>query len=285
MAHANRTWGEERIAAELLLTLGIGVSPRTVHRTCGGRCPLARVPRRSRGARSSGIMPARRSPATSSSATATFQLVYVFLVLEIGTRRILHWNATAHPTAEWTTQQFRSCLTGEEPSRFVIHDRDAIFSPAVDAVLRSTNLRVLKTPARLPQANAFQERLIGSARRECLDHVIPINEHHLRRVLSEWVCLITIMVAPHESRSRHSSAVRASGATIRRPRPGRRASRHGKTHSRWSSSRVPPRTGRGVSFCGLQATDRRSRPASDRRLNAQPPRGKAAATADSLATK
>jgi transposase InsO family protein len=98
-----------------------------------------------------------------------------------------HWNTTEHPTAEWTTQQFRSCVTGEEPYRFVVHDRDAIYSPAVDRVLRSMNLRVLKTPPGVPQANAFCERVIGAVRRECLDHLIPLNERHLRQILSAWV--------------------------------------------------------------------------------------------------
>jgi putative transposase len=107
-------------------------------------------------------------------------------VLEIGSRRILHWNVTEHPTAEWTAQQFRSFSTGDEPYRFVVPDRDAVFSPAVANVLRSMNLRVLKTPARVPQANAFCERLIGTARRECLDHTIPLNERHLRKILAKW---------------------------------------------------------------------------------------------------
>ena len=62
--------------------------------------------------------------------TATFRVVYVFLVLDIGTRRMLHWNVTDHPTAEWTVQQFRSVLTGEDPYQFIVPDRDAVFSPA-----------------------------------------------------------------------------------------------------------------------------------------------------------
>ena len=115
--------------------------------------------------------------------TATFRVVYVFLVLDIGTRRILHWNVTEHPTAEWTVHQFQTVLTGEDPYRFIVHDRDAVFSPTVDDALRSMNLRVLKTPVRVPQANTFCERLIGTARRECLDHVIPLNDRHLRRTL------------------------------------------------------------------------------------------------------
>ncbi|HUE89776.1 MAG TPA: integrase core domain-containing protein [Vicinamibacterales bacterium] len=88
---------------------------------------------------------------------------------------------------EWTTQQFRSVLTGDEPYRFVVHDRDAVFAAAVDDTLRSMHLRVLKTPACVPQANAFCERLIGTARRECLDHFIPLNERHRRKIVAEWV--------------------------------------------------------------------------------------------------
>jgi hypothetical protein len=99
-----------------------------------------------------GTTPARHWPAISLSVTATFRLVYVFLVLEIGTRRIVHWNVTEHPTSEWTVQPFRSCVTGDQPYRFVVHDRDAVFSPALDTSLTSMNLQVLKTPHRVPQA-------------------------------------------------------------------------------------------------------------------------------------
>ena len=71
--------------------------------------------------------------------------------------------------------------------RFVVHDRDAIFAPALDDALRSMQLRVLKTPVSAPNANAYCERLIGKARRECLDWIIPFNEGHLRPTLGEWV--------------------------------------------------------------------------------------------------
>jgi putative transposase len=186
---ANRTWGEERITAELLLKLGIAVSARTVRRYM--RRPVPSRPGSSSQTWNTFLRNhARKTLACDFfvSVTATFRLVYVFLVLEIGTRRILHWNVTEHPTGEWTAQQFRSFLTGDEPYRVIVHDRDSVFSPAVDNVLQSMNLRVLKTPARVPQANAFCERLIGSAGRECLDHVIALNEGHLRKILAEWVC-------------------------------------------------------------------------------------------------
>src|SRR4029450_3752683 len=90
--------------------------------------------------------------------TATFRLVYVFIVMEIGTRRILHLNVTKHPNAEWTMLQFRECLTGEERYRFVIHDRDAIYSKDVDLVLKTTGLQILQTPAQSPQANTSLSR-------------------------------------------------------------------------------------------------------------------------------
>ena len=107
--------------------------------------------------------------------------------MEIGSRRILHLNVIQHPTAEWTTQQFREFLAFDPPYRFLIHDRDSIFSFAVDHALKGFGVRVLKTPVRAPKANAFCERLVGSVRRECLDYLIPINERHLKAILKEFV--------------------------------------------------------------------------------------------------
>ena len=121
------------------------------------------------------------------TATATFRLLYIFVVLEVGTRRILHWNVTDHPTAEWTAQQFRMAVPGDQSHRFVVHDRDSIYSESVDRTIAAMGLTVLKTPVRAPQATAFCERLIGTIRRECLDFVIPLNERHVRSVLREWV--------------------------------------------------------------------------------------------------
>ncbi len=187
MAVANRTWGEERIAAELRVKLGIRVSPRTVRRYMP-----ARPPRKARGLQAWSTFV--RNHARSVLAcdffvvvTATFRVVYVFVVLEVDTRRILHWNMTAHPTADWTAQQFRMIVRGDEPHRLVIHDRDRIYSEGVDRTLAAMSLTVLKTPVRAPQANAFCERLVGTIRRECLDFVIPLTERHLRAVLREWV--------------------------------------------------------------------------------------------------
>jgi transposase InsO family protein len=187
MAQENLTWGEERIAAELLLKLGIRVSPRTVRRYMPPDIkPRKRVP-------SQRWMTFVRNHARGMLAsdflvvvTARFRVLYVFVVLEVGTRKIVHFNVTDHPTADWTQQQFREVM-GEQSHRFVIHDRDSIYSPQLDSALKAMGLRVLKTPFQAPQANAFCERVIGTIRRECLDFLIPLNERHLRGVLKEWV--------------------------------------------------------------------------------------------------
>jgi putative transposase len=191
MARENPTWGLARVADELSLKLGIFVSPRTVRKYWPWQPNHDNRNRVSTQHWATFV----RNHADAIVAcdflvavTARFQLLYVLVMLELGSRRILHRNVTAHPTAEWTLQQFREALPGGTPHRFVIHDRDAIFSAALDGeVARGIGVRVLRTPPQSPQANGFCERLVGTMRRECLDFLIPINERHLRRMLREWV--------------------------------------------------------------------------------------------------
>jgi transposase InsO family protein len=187
MVHDNPTWGEERIADELKLKLGIRVSPRTIRKYLERKRPgggntdqrwamFVRNQAKAIGACDFFI-----------SISLTFRGLYVFVAMEIGSRRILHCNVTAHPTAEWTTQQFREVLADAHPYKFVIHDRDSIFSPSLDLTLNDFGVRVLRTPVQQPTANAFCERLVGTIRRECLDYLIPLNERHLRLTLKEFV--------------------------------------------------------------------------------------------------
>ena len=82
------------------------------------------------------------------SITASFRILYVFVAIEIGSRQILHCNITAHPTAEWTIQQFREFLPFDHPYRFVLHDRDAIFTARLDEALEGFGVRALRTPVR-----------------------------------------------------------------------------------------------------------------------------------------
>jgi putative transposase len=190
MALENPTWGQARVAAELSVKLGIYVSPRTV-RTYWPPQSGPRGPHRTSSQHWKTFV---RNHAQSIVAcdffvvvTARFRILYVFLLMELGTRRILHCNLTAHPTAEWTLQQFREAIPTHHAYRFLIRDRDSIFSVEVDDQLKAFGLRVLMTPARAPQANAYCERLVGTIRRECLDFMIPLGEKHLSKILLEWV--------------------------------------------------------------------------------------------------
>jgi putative transposase len=188
IARSNPVWGEERIAAELLLKLGIRVSPRTIRRYMPDSTGSWN------GVSSQRWMTFVRNHAHAIlacdffvSVTAGFRLLYVFVILEVGTRRIVHFNVTAHPSADWTLQQFREVITGEQTQNFLIHDRDSIYLADLDSAVKAMSLRILKTPFRAPQANAFCERLIGTIRRECIDFLIPLGERPLLAILKEWV--------------------------------------------------------------------------------------------------
>jgi putative transposase len=187
MVKENPTWGQGRVADELALKLGIRVSPRTVG-TYWPNHPERRGPSSQRW--NSFVRNHTRCLLACDFlvvVTARFRLLYVFVLMEIGTRRIVHCNVTSHPTPAWTLQQFREGLPGECGHKFLIHDRDSIFSAELDGELQSFGLEVLRTPVRAPQANAYCERLIGTMRREFLDFVIPLGERHLRSLLKEWV--------------------------------------------------------------------------------------------------
>ena len=190
MALENPTWGQARVAAELSVKLGIYVSPRTVR----AYWPPESGPRGPHRTSLQHWKTFVRNHAQSIVAcdffvvvTARFRILYVFLLMEVGTRRILHCNVTAHTTAEWTLQQFREAIRCDHPYRFLIRDRDSIFSAEIADQLKAFGLRVLRTPARAPLANAYCERLVSTVRRECLDFMIPLSEKHLSRILAEWV--------------------------------------------------------------------------------------------------
>ena len=115
--------------------------------------------------------------------TIRFQILYVFLVLTHERRRILHFAVTAHPTAEWTAHQLREAFPWDTAPRFLLRDRDRIFGQEFAEQLQAMGIeQVLSTP-RSPWQRAYVERLIGTIRRECLDHLIVFNETSLRRHL------------------------------------------------------------------------------------------------------
>jgi putative transposase len=190
MARDNPTWGEERPANELLLKLGLRVPPRTVQKYMPKH--LDRGPHTRVSCQRWRTFVRNHAQAIIACdfcvvVTATFRLLHVFVVMEHATRRILRVNVTAHPTAPWTMQQLREAIPVDHTYRFLIHDRDSIFSGQLDHSIRHLGLKVLKTPPQSPQANALCERLIGTLRRECVDFIIPLTEDHLRRLLQAWV--------------------------------------------------------------------------------------------------
>jgi hypothetical protein len=118
-----------------------------------------------------------RSLRFSVVVTARFRILFVFVALEIGSRRILHCNVTAHPTAEWTLQQLRDAIPSDHPYHFLIHDRDTIFSSELDAEVKSTfGLRVTAYASPGTSGECVCERLIGTVRRERLDFMIPLHD-------------------------------------------------------------------------------------------------------------
>ena len=121
------------------------------------------------------------------AVTATFRQLYVFVVIEHGSRRLVRVNVTAHPSTAWTLQQLREVVGFDHAQRYLIHDRDSIFARHLDESIRALGLSVLKSPPHCPKANAICERVIGTIRRECLDWLIPMSAAHLRSMLKSWV--------------------------------------------------------------------------------------------------
>jgi len=199
MARENALWGQERIANELLLKLGIRVSPRTVAKYMPKRPPV-----QPRGDQRWSTFLVNHAKAIIACdffivVTATFRVLYVFVVIEHARRRLAHVNVTASPTADWTLQQLREVVGDEGVHRYLIHDRDRIFAKRLDESIKALGIAVLRSPIGSPKANAICERVIGTIRRECLDWLIPISEGHLRAILKDWV--------EHYNRGRPHSAL------------------------------------------------------------------------------
>jgi len=155
MASENPTWGEERVANELLLKLGIHVSPRTVRKYLPHR-----PPGRPRGdLRWSTFLRVHAQGIIACDflvvVTATFRLLYVFIVIEHRRRRLVHCNVTAHPTATWTLQQLREAVGFEERYQYLLHDCDRIFAKHLDDLVTRLGVTVLKSPPQCPKAKEY----------------------------------------------------------------------------------------------------------------------------------
>jgi putative transposase len=182
MAEANPLWGAPRIHGELL-KLGIEISERTTSR----------------------LMPKRGKPPSQTwktflnnhvqelvsidfftVPTATFRVLFVLVVLAHDRRRVLHFNVTEHPTASWTAQQMIEAFPEEAVPRYLLRDRDQIYGEEFQGRVKGMSIEPVLTAAQSPWQSPFVERLIGSIRRECLDHVIVLDERHLRTILKSY---------------------------------------------------------------------------------------------------
>ena len=191
MCRENSTWGAPRIQSELAL-LGITVDESTV----------------------ATYMIRQRKPPSQTwrtflenhihdiaaidffvVPTVRFQLLYCLIVLRHDRRRVVHFNATPHPTARWTGQQIVEAFPFDEAPRFMIRDRDGIYGHDFRERVKHLGIEEVITAPRSPWQNPFAERVIGSIRRECLNHLIVFNEAHLRRILTRYFAYY------HESRT------------------------------------------------------------------------------------
>jgi len=192
LAREKPGWGYRRIQGELA-RLGIGIAASTVWSILQ-RSGIEPAPRRSSEtwreflrAQASGIVACD----FLTVDTVLFRRLYALVFIELATRQVYLAGITANPTGEWATQQARNIIETfverGEPIRFLIHDRDSKLTAAFDEAFRSDAIRVIRTPARAPRANAFIERWIATVRRECLDRILIVNRRHLERVLPVYI--------------------------------------------------------------------------------------------------
>jgi putative transposase len=183
MAKENLLWGAERIRGELL-KLGIKVCKRTIQKYL----PKERKSPSSSQTWASFIRNHARD-IWACDFTVVYDLLfrpwYIFVVMELKTRRILHTAITKFPTDEWTAQRLREATPWGKGSKYLIYDRDNKNGTHFSAIAVGSSIKELKTPYRSPRANAHCERFMGSLKRECLDHSLILHDGHLRRVVNE----------------------------------------------------------------------------------------------------
>jgi len=175
MSRENPLWGAPRIHGELL-KLGIDIGETSV-----GKYIVRRRNPPSQNWRTflENHVKTMVSVDFFTVPTIRFQVLYVFLVLAHDRRRILHFNVTAHPTAEWTAQQLREAFPFEQIPRYLLRDRDRIFSDEFTKDVKAMGIKEVLSAPRSPWQRAYVERVIGTLRRECLDHVIVFHEASL----------------------------------------------------------------------------------------------------------
>ena len=183
MTRENPRWGHMRVLGELR-KLGFHVSLQTVRRY---RKDVPRDPLSSWRTFLANHRPEIWASDFFTVHTLWFRTLYVFFFIAHDRRTVMYVNVTAHPTAEWVWRQLIGATPWGTGPRFLIRDRDRSYGGDFIARARRIGIKTVLTPIATPQANAIAERLVGTLRRECLDHIIVVNERHLRHVLREFV--------------------------------------------------------------------------------------------------
>ena len=145
--------------------------------------------------------------------TLTFGVLYCFFVIAHDRKRILHCNVTRHPTGLWITQQLREAFPYDSQHKYLILDRDAKFGAAVNDAVKTIGLKAVRTSFRSHWQSGEAERWVGSCRRDFLDHVIPLNQRHLKRLLSEYIRYYHLDRTPPGIGERHAVS-KASGEIV-----------------------------------------------------------------------
>ena len=195
MATKNRLWGAERIRGELL-KLGIKVSKRTVQKY------MRSVPeRRGRSQTWATFVKNHADDIWCCDFVQTYDLLFrplfLFFLLNQGSRKVVHVAATRNPTQEWTAQQLRNATMEGLAPRFLIRDRDEKFGATFDRVAEGVGTRVIKTAVQAPNMNPVAERFVGSLRREALDHVLLSGQGRLHQIAAEYVSYFN-RARPHQ---------------------------------------------------------------------------------------
>ena len=183
ISRENPLWGVPRIQSELRL-LGFNVTEKTVAKY--------RVRRSVPPSQTWKTFLANHANQIASVdfftiPTINFRLLYCFIILLHDRRKVVHFNVTQHPTAEWTAQQIIEAFPDDTTPRYLLRDRDSIYGAEFQSRVRGMQIEEVVTAPHSPFQNPYAERIIGSIRRECLDHMIILNENHLRRILSGYI--------------------------------------------------------------------------------------------------
>jgi len=186
MAKDNKLWGAERIRGELL-KLNIKVAKRTIQKYMGqvrtNTAPTGQKWNTFLKNHTSEIWAGDFLPIT----TLFFKQIYAFFIVEHGSRKVVHFGVTRHPTQEWVAQQLKEATPFEQKPKYLTRDLDSRFGHKFDEIAKASGIEILKTAYRTPKMNSICERFLGSIRRECVDHLFVFNERQLSRVLKEYV--------------------------------------------------------------------------------------------------